>query len=204
MRGPYPLGQVPDDVLHRIGVQIVHRLAVGHRDITGDDFGGIFADAIGGLHRAKPLGIADVLWDGCGWSVKTVKYAHPSTRKDIRLISGRNDPDYSFGIENPHDDPRKTGEAVLAIWNSRVDKAKAECDELRVIVMIRNIEERVFTLFEEEARRFAPGDFVWEFNKGGTWRARRLRLRSTVSPGNHTEANLRSYVVSPDQHARLQ
>jgi hypothetical protein len=47
-------------------MRIVHRLAVGHADITGDDFGGIFASAINGVHRGKPLGIADVEWHECG------------------------------------------------------------------------------------------------------------------------------------------
>ena len=41
--GPYPLGEIPDAVLVRIGKQVVHRLAVGLGDITGDDFGTIFA-----------------------------------------------------------------------------------------------------------------------------------------------------------------
>ena len=36
--GPYPLGQFPDAVLRSIGKQIIHRLALGHSDITGDDF----------------------------------------------------------------------------------------------------------------------------------------------------------------------
>mgnify|MGYP001565882649 CR=1 FL=1 len=41
--GPYPLGEFPDSLAIEIGKRIVHRLAVGHADITGDDFGGIFA-----------------------------------------------------------------------------------------------------------------------------------------------------------------
>jgi hypothetical protein len=44
--GPYPLGEFPASVAVEMGRHIVHRLAVGHADITGDDFGGIFAAAI--------------------------------------------------------------------------------------------------------------------------------------------------------------
>jgi len=44
----YPLGEFPDDIVIGIGRLIVYRLAVGHADITGDDFAGIFADAISG------------------------------------------------------------------------------------------------------------------------------------------------------------
>lgn len=34
---PYPLGQFPDQLLLELGRQFVHRLSVGHGDITGDD-----------------------------------------------------------------------------------------------------------------------------------------------------------------------
>ena len=57
----YPLGEFPDDVVINIARQIVHRLAVGQADITGDDFGEIFAQAISGIHRHQPLGVTDVI-----------------------------------------------------------------------------------------------------------------------------------------------
>ena len=88
--GPHPLGELPPSLAVEIGKRIVHRLAVGHADITGDDFGGIFAASIGGEHRGKPLGVADVTWEGCAWSVKTVQDPHPFTQTTIRTISGRN------------------------------------------------------------------------------------------------------------------
>ena len=94
--GPYPLGQFPDKLLYDIARQIVHRLAIGHSDITGDDFGTIFANAIGGEHRGRPLGVADVALSGCAWSIKTVQASRPYELPVVRLISGRNSPDYSF------------------------------------------------------------------------------------------------------------
>ena len=166
-KGPYPLGQIPDYVLIEIGKQVVHRLAIGLGDITGDDFGTIFAQAIGGVHRARPLGIADVQWDGCAWSVKTVKSSQPFDQRTIRLISGRNSPDYSLGITDPHVDPSATGRAVLSIWNTRVEEAMGEHDDLRIAVLVRNIETREFVLFEEEASRFIPDDYQWQFNNRG-------------------------------------
>ena len=164
-RGPYPLGQIPDPVLVEIGKQVVHRLAIGLGDITGDDFGTIFAKAIGGVHRPSPLGIADVLWDGCAWSVKTVKESQPFTQTKVRLISGRNSPDYSLGISDPHVDPSETGRAVLSIWNARVNEAMGEFEDLRIAVLVRNIAAREFVLFEEEAQRFTPDDYEWTFNR---------------------------------------
>lgn len=163
--GPYLLGQVTDDVLAAIGRQIVHRLAIGVADLTGDDYGTVFAEAIGGVHRARPLGVADVAWDGCAWSVKTVKDNHPFTKRAVRLISGRNSPDYSLGIDNPRENLDVTGRAVLSVWNARINEALDEYNELRIVVLIRNLETREFTIFEEEARQFVPSEYEWRLNR---------------------------------------
>jgi hypothetical protein len=143
----------------------VHRIAVGHADITGDDFGGIFAAAISGAHRGKPLGIADVMWNDCAWSVKTVKAKNPFEVSNIRVISGRNSPSYSSDITVPFADIQATGRAILEIWNERVDIAAREHDDLRVLIMIRNMRTREFTLMEHEGARFVPSEYIWEQNK---------------------------------------
>lgn len=162
---PYPLGEIPHSIAVAIGKQIVHRLAVGHTDITGDDFGSIFAAAIRGSHRLKPLGIADVTWEDCAWSVKTVQDRNPFEAKRVRVISGRNDVNYSFGIKDPFADIGKTGEAVLKIWNARVDESLNEHDDLRIFIMIRNMSLLEFTLMEMEAPRYVPSEYRWEVNK---------------------------------------
>ena len=161
--GPYPLGEIPDDVLIEIGKQVVHRLALGTGDIKGDDFGTIFAHSIGGTHRSSPLGVADVECGNCAWSVKTVKGTKPFTVPQVRLISGRNSPDYSHGIANPRADIQATGRAVLTIWNERVNEALKEFDDLRIAVLIRNIDTRQFVIFEEESQRFVPNNYEWSY-----------------------------------------
>lgn len=161
----YPLGQIPGSVALGIGRQIVHRLAVGHSDITGDDFGTIFATAISGTHRGKPLGIADVVWGGCAWSVKTVQDKHPHTQTTIRAISGRNSVKYSAGINDWQADIAATGAAVLEIWNERVNESLNEHDDLRIFIMIRNMQALEFTLMEIEPVRFVPREFTWKINR---------------------------------------
>lgn len=165
--GPYPLGEFPSTIATEIGRHIVHRLAVGQVDITGDDFGGMFAEAIGGFHRSRPLGIADVEWNGCAWSVKTVKDKKPFTANRVRLISGRNSPDYSHDISDPRADIQATGRAVLNIWNARVNEAFAEFDDLRILVFIRNMSTLEFTIFEYAAERFIPKEYHWKESKKG-------------------------------------
>jgi hypothetical protein len=165
----YPLGEFPEDIIINIGRLFVHRLAIGHADITGDDFAGIFADTISGNHRNKPLGITDVVWDECSWSAKTVKSTKPFTQKKIRLISGRNSPAYSYGISDPKKDIAKTGAAVLNVWNERVNQSFNEYYDLRIIVLMRNLDTMEFTLFEYEANRYVPSDYEWRINAKGNF-----------------------------------
>lgn len=161
----YPLGEIPDEVIFKLAEQFVHRMATGHDDIAGNDFGTIFANAVGGVHRGSPLGIADVVKGTCAWSVKTVKGAKPFETKRVRLISGRNSPRYSSGLHDTDKDTAVTGKAILSIWNARVNEALAEFDDLRVVVCVRNFATRQFMLFEEEAHRFSYADYAWSFNK---------------------------------------
>ncbi len=167
-RGPYPFGQFTDDVIIAIGRQIVHRLAVGHADISGDDFGGIFADAISGDHLSRPVGVTDVIWNGqSSWSAKTVQAAKPFEIDLVRLISGRNSPYYSYGISDWRTDLQATGAAVLQIWNERVSQSKNDYDDLRVVVFIRNMNRQEFAIFEYEPVRFTPGDYEWRMGAKG-------------------------------------
>lgn len=161
----YPLGEFTDDVVINIARQIVHRLAIGQSDITGDDFGDIFSKAISGEHFHKPIGVTDVIWNGCSWSAKTVKAAKPFAQKGIRLITGRNSPEYSYGIKDVFADIDETGKAVLNIWNQRVNQSFNEYEDLRVVVLVRNMESLEFLLFEYEAARYVPGDYEWKVNK---------------------------------------
>lgn len=169
LSGPWPLGAMPRSVILAVGRQLVHQMIVGRTDITGDDFATMFAGAISGEHRESPLGIADVVLAGNAWSIKTVKAGKPFEQESVRLISGRNSPDFSSGIENPHADVQATGRAILSIWNARVNEALKEHDDLRIAVFIRNFTARQFVLFEEEAVRYATGDYEWNKNKRGNF-----------------------------------
>jgi hypothetical protein len=161
---PHELGAFSESTIEAVARQIVHRLAVGHADITGDDWGTIFARSISGEHRGSPLGLADVVWENCGWSVKTIQHKNPYSAKKMRFISGRNSPDFSFGIQNPMADIQATGDAVLKIWNARVNESRAEHSELRTVILVRNMSDLKFMLFEDEIVRFQPNDYKWTKN----------------------------------------
>lgn len=140
---------------------------IGRTDITGADWGDAFAQAIKGLHLDSPVGIADVVLNKNCWSMKTVKNSDPFSAKNIRLISGRCSPDYSYGIADPHKDVQKTGEAVLGIWNERVNIANDHYSQLRTSILIRSNDLLSYSLFEEETLRYRTTDYRWDVNKNG-------------------------------------
>lgn len=164
---PYPLNEFPDNLIYAIGGYIVYLLHTGRTDMTGDDWGDAFANAIGGRHLKSPLGIADVTRGNMAWSMKTVKNASPYDASTVRIISGRCSPDYSYGITDPHADIQKTGVAVLGIWNERVNIATDNFNHVRETILIRSNEIDEFTLFEKKCVRFRTSDYVWEENPNG-------------------------------------
>lgn len=164
---PYPINELPNDLIVRIGGYLIHLLYVGRNDISGTDWGDAFADAIGGEHLGSPVGIADVVFGKMAWSMKTVKSSKPFTIRNIRLISGRCSPDYSYGINNPHEDIQKTGRAVLGIWNERINIAQDNYNPVRTSILIRSNDLLNYCLFEEDNHRFRTSDYVWDVNPNG-------------------------------------
>ena len=65
----YPMNEIPEDLIVKIGGSLVYTLFIGRKDITGSDWGDAFADAIGGKHLDSPVGIADVVYEKMAWSI---------------------------------------------------------------------------------------------------------------------------------------
>lgn len=164
---PYPLGSIPHEIIVQAAKLIVYKVAVGQPDIGGDTWASIFASAVGGEHLGAPLGLADIVRENCCWSAKTIQHENPYKTDKLRLIVGRNSPEHSFGISNPMADIEKTGQAVLNIWNERVDIAANEHEDIRMIVLIRDMDGLRFSLFESEINRFVTADYSWKKNKRG-------------------------------------
>ena len=96
--------------------------------------------------------------------MKTVKAQNPFNARSVRLIIGRCSPDYSYGITDPHVDVQRTGEAVLGIWNERVNIATDHYSQVRTSILVRSYDLRSYVLFEEDTGRFRTTDYHWEVN----------------------------------------
>ena len=160
----YPLGELPESAIKIIGKMLVYRYLVGQRDISGGDWGDIFASAINGAHHDSPLGIADVVHTTMAWSVKTVISAHPHKQSEVRIISGRCSPDYSYGISDLRADMTKTGIAAISIYNERINLAKSEYEPLRTCILVRNFGKMEFMYFENDTQRYNVNDYEWREN----------------------------------------
>ena len=167
IHSPWPIGSIPNDIVVGIGRGLAYNLIIERKDISGNEWGRVYASAVGGTHRGSSLGIVDITGKKSAWSVKTVKAENPFTIKKIRLISGRNSPSYSSGISDPYDDIQVTGNTVLSIWNARLDEAVLEYGILRTMVLVRNMDKREFLLFEQSATQYSPADYEWRRNKKG-------------------------------------
>lgn len=163
----YPINIFPEEIVYNIAGYLLYLIYIGREDISGDDWGDAFADAIEGKHLERPLGIADVIHGKNCWSMKTVKDKHPFNVKSVRLISGRCSPDYSYGITDPHEDIQKTGTAVLGIWNERVNIATDEFSQVRTGILIRSYDLSEYVLFEENMDRYRTNEFHWKENRNG-------------------------------------
>lgn len=164
---PFRLNDFPEKLIYSLGGYFVYLIYTGRKDFTGTDWGDALADAVGGKHLGSPVGIADVVLGKMAWSAKTVKEINPFTAQSVRLISGRCSPDYSYGIEDPHKDIQKTGEAVLNIWNERINIAYDYYNPVRTSVLLRSNDLLSFRLFEEENQRFRTNDYEWQVNRNG-------------------------------------
>ncbi len=163
----YPLNVFPEEVVHRIGGYFVYLMYIGRKDISGEDWGDAFADAIRGIHLNSPVGVADVEVGKNGWSMKTVKSNEPFDQTTVRLISGRCSPDYSYGITDPHADVQRTGNAVLNIWNERINIATDKYSRVRTAILVRSYDLLSYSLFEEETQRYRTTDYRWKVNRNG-------------------------------------
>lgn len=165
-RGPWPVGEIPDRVVVALGREIVGWRAMGNKDHGtgfGDVFGDTFAEAISGEHLSSPLGLIDVADNGTGWSLKTIKMKDIRRAGVDRFISGRISPDYSLGITDPRKNPEATGQAVLVVWNQRLNASLDQVNELRLACLVRDQKLRDFCLFEQPLTQFPTGDYTWQY-----------------------------------------
>lgn len=167
---PFPIGYRHEPTIYKIAKDLTYISYLPVDNISGDLWGESFARAVGGRHLGSPIGHIDVVKSEYAWSVKTVKSKDPHGQKSVRIISGRNSPDYSHGITDVRADPAKTGQAVLEIWNERIDVGLSKYPiGYRSSILIRDMASMKFVYFEAQSSKYEPDDYEWSVNKRGNF-----------------------------------
>ncbi len=161
---PYPLNRFPDGFAQRIGRQIVYLVATRpSARIAGEDWERIFSVAIDAEWQPSNLGLDDISLLNTAWGAKSVQNNKPFSTKTLRLVSGRNSPDYSYG--NRPEDAMKLGELVLGIWNERVAEVRTRYHYVRTVVLIKGPMLKTLVIYEKDTSQFDIDRFEWSWNR---------------------------------------
>lgn len=172
VKPPYPLNQFPADFGQKLGKEVVYLLATKSTpSLEGSEWEQIFASCIGAEWKPSNVGLDDVILNVCAWGAKTVKSPYPHKVENIRLISGRNSPAYSFDQMDLDADAQSLGNDVLKIWNARVESVRAKFAHLRTVVLIKSDDLTELAVFETETILYPPGNFIWRRNQRGNLEA---------------------------------
>lgn len=165
----FPLNDFPKDFPFLLGKEIIYLLASkGKPELEGSDWESMFAECIGAEWKPSNVGLDDVVMGNTAWGAKSVKATKPSSIKKIRLISGRNSPNYSFGERSDRKaDPNLIGELVLEIWNERVSSIREKYKHLRTIILIKSNDLSEVVVFEFDTVRYDYELYNWEWNVRG-------------------------------------
>lgn len=168
VKEPYPLGEFPKGFAHTVAGELSAAIAIGRTNIEGKDWEQIFAKAIKAEWRPSVVGLDDILAPAlsAAWGAKTIKNNNPFTAHNIRLISGRNSPSYSYGISDIHAvDPSELDTKVVEIWNERVAALYQKYKTLRAVVLVKGPELKQISIFEKPTIRYNPAEYQWSWNK---------------------------------------
>lgn len=167
---PYKINDFPKSFIEKFGAEIVYMYATkSTMSIEGDEWEQIFSNCIGADWKPSNVGLDDVQLKNACWSAKTVMgQTHIGEQKTVRLISGRNSPTYSFGIDRiTEENPNKIGELVLDIWNERVSGIRQIFKFARTIVLVKSSDYTEYLIFETDTIRYDPSDYNFVWNSRG-------------------------------------
>lgn len=167
----YPLNKFNTEFPYILGQEIVYLLASkGRADLQGNEWEQIFALCIGASWKPSNVGLDDVVLGNTAWGAKTVKSTTKNFKdlKQVRLISGRNSPVYSYGgTIDTSADPNEIGEQVLEIWNERVSAIRERYKHLRTVVLVKSDDLSQVAVFEFDTIRYDAELFDFKWNKRG-------------------------------------
>ena len=164
---PFDLNKFPSKFIDTLSKEIVYMQATkSSMSLEGNEWEQIFAECVGAEWKPSNVGLDDVVLDNCCWGAKTVFGAtNIEKQQTVRLISGRNSPTYSYGVDSiTSEDPNEIGKLVLDIWNERVSAVRRIYKFVRTVVLVKSKDYKDFLVFEFETIRYDPELYFFEWN----------------------------------------
>ena len=168
---PYELNCFPKNFLRTFAEDVIYMLATkSTMSLEGEEWEQIFANCINATWKPSNVGLDDVQLGNCCWSAKTVKASVQNlvNQRQVRLISGRNSPTYSFGVDKITEaNPNDIGKMVLEIWNERVSAVRQFFKFVRTVGLVKGKQYDEYIIFETNTVRYDPELYCFEWNKHG-------------------------------------
>ena len=164
---PFDLNKFPSKFIDTLAKEIVYMQATkSSMSLEGNEWEQIFAECVGAEWKPSNVGLDDVVLDNCCWGAKTVFGAtNIEKQKTVRLISGRNSPTYSYGVDSiTSENPNEIGKLVLDIWNERVSAVRQIYKFVRTVVLVKSKDYKDFFVFVFDTIRYAPELYYFEWN----------------------------------------
>jgi len=164
---PFDLNKFPSKFIDTLAKEIVYMQATkSSMSLEGNEWEQIFAECVGAEWKPSNVGLDDVVLDNCCWGAKTVFGAtNIEKQQTVRLISGRNSPTYSYGVDSiTSEDPNEIGKLVLDIWNERVSAVRQIYKFVRTVVLVKSKDYEDFLVFEFDTIRYDPELYYFEWN----------------------------------------
>lgn len=167
---PFELNSFPASFIDTFAREVVYmRATKSAMSLEGNEWEQIFAECIGAQWKPSNVGLDDVVLDNCCWGAKTVYgVANIEKQKSVRLISGRNSPTYSYGIDKiTSESPDEIGRLVLDIWNERVSAVRQIYKFVRTVVLVKSKDFNDYLIFEFDTVRYDPELYMFQWNNKG-------------------------------------
>lgn len=165
---PFEINKFPNKFVDTLARDIVYMMATKqHMSLEGNEWEQIFANCVGAEWKPSNVGLDDVVLENCCWGAKTVFGTYNiANQQSVRLISGRNSPAYSYGVDKiTSEDPNQIGEMILQIWNERVSAVRQVFKFVRTVVLVKAKDFSEYLVFELDTVRYDPELYFFEWNK---------------------------------------
>ena len=161
---PFDLNKFPTKFVDTFAKEVVYMMATKQvMALEGNEWEQIFAACVGAEWKPSNVGL-----DNCCWGAKTIFAGSKdiSKQKAVRLVSGRNSPTFSFGIDKiTSENPEVIGRMVLDIWNERVSAVRQIFKFVRTVVLVKAKDFSEYLIFELDTVRYEPERYYFKWNK---------------------------------------